>query len=199
VTDERREHWETIYQEKNVTTVSWFENEPSPSVRLIRAFSSPDSSVLDCGAGASTTLSTLESLGYDDLTALDIAQSALSLTETSTIKKVRADVTTWEPERIYAVWHDRAVFHFCTTQAERAAYRQTVLRATEVGSVVIVGTFGEHGPDRCSNLPARQYSTTELATFFGTAFQVVHEEVTDHVTPSGAVQSFSWVVLQRVS
>ena len=36
-TDDRKIHWETVYQEKSETQVSWFQESPALSLELISA------------------------------------------------------------------------------------------------------------------------------------------------------------------
>src|SRR5699024_4003753 len=101
------------------------------------------------------------------------------------------------PEAAYAVWHDRAVFHFLTAEADRRAYVRAVTRAVKSGGQVIVATFAQDGPTRCSGLPVRRYSANELHAEFGESFTLEQHERVNHDTPSGAVQRFVYCRMRR--
>ncbi len=106
---------------------------------------------------------------------------------------VRADLLEWEPDRRYDLWHDRAVFHFLVDERERDQYVDTLSRALTPGGSVIVGTFAADGPDVCSGLPVRRYSSEDLVAALGEAFVVLETRREGHVTPRGALQPFTWV------
>jgi len=100
-------------------------------------------------------------------------------------------------ERGYAVWHDRAVFHFLTKPADRQAYVTQVQRAVEPGGYVLVATFAEDGPATCSGLPVVRYSAESLHSEFGPAFRIVTSAHEDHHTPSGREQPFLYCLCRR--
>ncbi len=106
---------------------------------------------------------------------------------------VQADVLDWEPDRRFALWHDRAVFHFLVDEAERSRYLVTLRRALEPGGGLIVGTFAADGPEICSGLPVRRYAAGDLVAALGDGFEPLEERREDHVTPRGVVQPFTWV------
>lgn len=99
----------------------------------------------------------------------------------------------------YGVWHDRAVFHFLTTEADRRAYVNKVFQALKPGGVVIVATFAEDGPSRCSGLPVMRYSAEELHAEFGQQFQLLRHERESHRTPGGNEQKFVYCVCRKVA
>ena len=106
---------------------------------------------------------------------------------------VRADVLEWQPDRSYGLWHDRAVLHFLVVDDERDRYLETLRRALAPGGALIVGTFAVDGPETCSGLPVRRYSTDELIAALGGSFELVESRREEHVTPRGAAQPFTWV------
>lgn len=201
----RTQHWNDIYQAMQATDVSWFQTTPTTSLSLVA-----DSGVMttapliDVGGGASTLIDHLLAAGYEDITVLDIAKSALAQanarlgTDAADVHWLVGDVTTIAlPENQFALWHDRAVFHFLTDVAERARYVAQVERVIRPNGTLIVATFAEDGPERCSNLPVQRYSTEQLAAQFGRSFtleQTAHEA---HTTPWGSVQKFVYVRLRR--
>jgi hypothetical protein len=107
------------------------------------------------------------------------------------------DITLWRPGERFALWHDRAVFHFLTEAADRAGYIAALRRALRPGGTLIVATFSLTGPARCSNLPVRRYDAAGLADAFGPEFSLIETATEDHVTPAGAVQNFLYARLVR--
>lgn len=191
-------HWEQVYQNKSVTGVSWFQEHAEPSMRLIRASGVPNTAaIIDVGGGASTLVDDLLAAGYNNLSVLDLSAAALAATQARLGEMARqvhwqvGDITTAAlPAQAYDVWHDRAVFHFLTTAAERAAYVCQVLRAVKPGGHVIISTFAEDGPLQCSGLPVMRYSADQLHAEFGASFTLLHHEREAHCTPIGTQQAF---------
>ena len=198
------EHWRTVYATKSPEEVSWFEAEPEASLEAMRSLQvKPGSAVVDVGAGASRLADALLDIGFSDVTLLDIADSALDTSRArlgaraDQVSWQVADVRHWRPERRYAVWHDRAVFHFLTEAADREKYRHTLLDATRRGSLILLATFAPHGPEQCSGLPVRRYDADGLASELGDGFALREAWRQLHQTPSGASQSFQWAVFER--
>jgi SAM-dependent methyltransferase len=147
--------------------------------------------------GESTLVDDLLAHGYRNLTVLDISQTALALTKQRLGEAARrvhwicADITTAPlmPDS-FDVWHDRAVFHFLTSQEQRLSYVRAVGNAVKPGGHVIVSTFGPEGPDKCSGLPVMRYNAEELHEEFGTRFRLIESSKELHETPSGTLSSF---------
>lgn len=163
---------------------------------------SPGSSLIDVGGGASRLVDALLDRGFDDLTVLDVSQTALTearrrVGDRQQVTWLATDLLAWEPRRTWAVWHDRAVFHFLTDPSDRATYRGHIHQAVEPGGVIIVATFAMNGPEYCSGLPVVRYDSAGLAAELGSGLEVVATGGTDHRTPSGATQSFTWVALRH--
>lgn len=112
-----------------------------------------------------------------------------------------ADVRNWRPERIFDVWHDRAVFHFLVEPADRAGYGAALRKGTRAGSLAVIGTFAADGPPSCSGLPVARYDADRLgdaiAEVSGVDWQLQTSAAEEHHTPRGVVQPFTWVVLRR--
>jgi SAM-dependent methyltransferase len=102
------------------------------------------------------------------------------------------------PSHSFDVWHDRAVFHFLTTEKERQAYVAQVLRAVKPGGLVIVATFAEDGPTQCSGLPVMRYAANDLHAQFGAPFELLGHEKELHMTPGGNEQKFVYCVCRRL-
>lgn len=198
------DHWDQIYDSRPPTELSWFQRHPETSLRLIGAAASgPSSAVVDVGSGASELVDDLLARGFTDITLVDISRRALEKVrerlgnEARRVRFVNQDLLTWVPERRYDVWHDRAVFHFLTESAARERYIEIVADAIGSGGTLVLGTFAQDGPTSCSGLPVSRYSADDLADVFARSFSLVGNEREEHLTPSGAAQSFTWVVLQR--
>ncbi|MGJ4930343.1 class I SAM-dependent methyltransferase [Bradyrhizobium sp. HKCCYLS2038] len=196
---DRAAHWQTVYATKAETEVSWYQNEPATSLRLIReSGAGPSSRIIDIGGGASRLVDALLVAGYRALTVLDISEAALAAARhrlgaaATAVDWIAADVTSWMPHANYDVWHDRAAFHFLTEANDRAAYVARLSSAVAPGGVVIIGTFAPDGPEKCSGLPVVRYDAAALAATFGDAF-VLEDSCTEaHRTPWGSVQQFQF-------
>ena len=147
-------HWEHVYQTKAPEAVSWFRPHLERSLALIeKASPNRTMSVIDVGGGESTLVDDLLGAGYRDISVLDISQGAIDATRRrlgpagDAVTWCVADVTQVSlPVARYDVWHDRAVFHFLTDDAQRRAYVRLVMEAVKPGGHVIVATFGPEGP-----------------------------------------------------
>lgn len=195
---QQKEHWENVYATKPATGVSWFQEHPEQSLRLIAGTGVPlSASILDVGGGASTLVDDLLARGYTSLSVLDISAAALKAAQArlgdraGKVRWIEGDITAIDlPVRAYDVWHDRAVFHFLTAPEQRSAYVERVLRSVKPGGHVIVSTFAEDGPIQCSGLPVMRYSAEALHSEFGAAFKLLKHESEDHRTPAGNIQKF---------
>ena len=195
---ETKEHWETVYQSKPTTEVSWFQPHAALSLELIRKADVPHSaSIIDVGGGASTLTDDLIADGYRRITVLDLSGNALRAAQArlgeraEQVRWIEGDVLNASlPEHAYDVWHDRAVFHFLTDEKDRRLYIAAVLRAVKPGGLVIVATFAEDGPERCSGLPVKRYAADELHAEFGEPFTLLGHVRESHTTPAGKEQPF---------
>ena len=196
------EHWDSVYASKTDEQLSWFETSPPR-----RFGSSPrptkgeHSSVIDVGAGTSPSATILLETGWSDVTVLDDSAealaSALGNPRETKPSVVITDVRTWRPERIWNLWHDRAVFHFLVEPGDRDRY-PTAAKAVAVGGAATIGIFASDGPTQCSGLPTARYTPNALADRFKPAFVLEHSENERHTTPSGVPQAFTWVTLRRI-
>ena len=195
---DQKAHWDSVYGRKRADEVSWFQREPAISLDLIRR-AAPETSarIIDVGGGASRLVDALSRTGYSDLTVLDLSPTALAQARArlgdaaGRVCWLEVDVLNAKlPDAQFDLWHDRAVFHFLTSPSDRDAYLAQVRRAVRPGGHLLVATFAEDGPTKCSGLPVARYSADALHSEFGGAFQLVESTREQHVTPSGTVQSF---------
>jgi 2-polyprenyl-3-methyl-5-hydroxy-6-metoxy-1,4-benzoquinol methylase len=191
-------HWEKVYKTKAPDAVSWYCPHLETSLALIeRAGAGPSSAVIDVGGGESTLADDLLSRGFENITVLDISETAIEVCRrrmgaaADRIHWIIADVTSTELNPLaYDVWHDRAVFHFLTEQEQRAAYVRNVARSVKPGGHVIISTFGPEGPMKCSGLDVIRYDADSLHGQFGVHFRLVESSQELHQTPSGTTQQF---------
>ena len=191
-------HWEKIYGTKAPETVSWYRPHLETSLALIeRAAPRKSASIIDVGGGESTLVDDLLARGYQNLTVLDISQTAVDVTKkrlglaAEQVHWLVADVTDAQLELgAYDVWHDRAVFHFLTVIEQRVAYVRNVAHAVRPGGHVIVSTFGPEGPNKCSGLDVVRYDAESLHNQFGARFRLVESSRELHHTPFGTTQQF---------
>lgn len=200
-----RTHWEQVYREKGPEQCSWFQQEARLSLELItRVASSPDAAILDVGAGASTLVDGLLAAEYRRVAVLDLSGAALEQARRR-VGPAAARVTWMEADVLSVplapasidVWHDRAVFHFLTDEPSRARYVAQVRHAVRTGGHVLVATFAEDGPTRCSGLDVARYSAAALRGEFGDGFRIVESRREEHRTPSGAVQAFTYCLCRH--
>jgi len=203
-TSRRRSHWEAVYETKGESEVSWHQDEPTCSLELVTAYAPPGGRVVDIGGGSSVLAGRLATLGFA-VTVLDISTAALtrahSRIDQATAAKidwVAADITTVGHVSPCDVWHDRAVFHFLTDEADRQAYRAVLKHSVRPGGHVVLGTFAMDGPAQCSGLPVERYDAAALMETMGSDLTFVHALQQTHTTPWGAPQSFFWAVLRAV-
>lgn len=195
---QQRDHWERVYNTKAPDAVSWYRPHLETSFALIeRVCPGRKCSVIDVGGGEATLVDDLVDAGYQDVTVLDLAEKALQVARNrlgpraAGVFWTQGDVTLsrLEPAR-YDVWHDRAVFHFLTSPAERQRYVSQVAWSVRPGGHVIVATFGPQGPDKCSGLPVARYDAAGLHRQFGAKFDLVESRTEIHATPFGTTQQF---------
>jgi trans-aconitate methyltransferase len=202
----RQHHWEKVYTTRGESEVSWFQETPALSLELIALVGAmQDSAIIDIGGGASRLVDHLVSLGYQDLTVLDLSAAALASARSriggraDRVTWITADVTLWQPLRSYDVWHDRAAFHFLTEPNDQAAYIARLRRALRVGGHAIIATFAPDGPERCSGLTVSRYDADALAATLGAGFELIDTRRHDHTTPWGSVQKFQFSTFRRAA
>jgi trans-aconitate methyltransferase len=195
VTDEGKAHWDAVYSHRAVTGVSWYEAHPRRSLELIHACRlQHHDPIIDVGGGASFLVDALLKQGSDDLTVLDISAAVLEKVrarlgpDSKQVALLRADVTAFRPTRDYALWHDRAVFHFLVHAEDRERYLDALRHALRPNGYVVIATFGPDGPERCSGLPVMRYDAKKLTAELGGDFKLVESSLEVHHTPSEAPQ-----------
>jgi len=196
-------YWESIYAEKHPQDVSWYQQEPTISLKIIRHFSDKNARVIDVGGGASVLVDHLLKVGYSNLAVLDISGKAIEHAknrlpdQATTIEWFEKDITEFIPPHAYDIWHDRAVFHFLTEIKSRQLYVHVLKNAVKSGSYIIIATFAKDGPQKCSGLDIVQYDDLSIQHEIGEEFILLDSQFEAHITPTGKEQRFIYFVFQR--
>lgn len=197
-------HWDDAYRQGE-TTRSWFAVDPAQSLRMIDAVgATADASVVDVGGGTARLVDGLLARGHRDLTVVDISGTALEIaqqrlgSDAQRVTWIHADIRAWSPARMFDVWHDRAVLHFLTSEADQEHYRSILDGATEPGAIAVLGCFASDGPTHCSGLPVVRRDPPDLQEFLGAQWSLAARDRELHATPGGAVQPFTWAAFVRV-
>ncbi|MCF8429019.1 MAG: class I SAM-dependent methyltransferase [Bacteroidia bacterium] len=205
-TFDRKKHWENIYKTKELKDVSWFEPNPETSLGFFKQFNVPKSAkIIDIGGGDSLLVDHLLALGYIDITVLDISESALERAKTRLgndalkVKWIVADAATFKPTECYDFWHDRAAFHFLTHENEIINYLNTVQKSILPTGILVIGTFSESGPKKCSGIDIKQYSETSMTKKLNQFFEKIKCITVDHKTPFETTQNFVFCSFRKIN
>ena len=200
-----KEHWEQIFSTKDENEVSWFQPYPKTSVAFLELFDLPlTANIIDIGAGDSHFVDILLERGYQNVWVLDISAKAIERmqkrlgTPAQNVHWVVSDVTDFQPDVQFDFWHDRAAFHFLTTEEKIYRYVSLAARAIRKNGYLILGTFSEQGPEKCSGLEIKQYSKASMSARFETGFKRIKCIREDHTTPFNTVQNFLFCSFRRL-
>jgi len=201
----RKSHWEQVYSSKPVDELGWYKPRLQTSLTWISELDLPvDAPIIDVGGGASTLVDDLLEAGYRQITVLDISEEALSLSKdrlgenAALVTWLNDDITSIDlPEHCYALWHDRAVFHFLTEPEDQEKYRKNLLKSLKPGGHVIMGAFALEAPPKCSGLPVRRYTGKQLERTLGHEFELGRHQKEMHTTPGGVEQMYIYCHFRR--
>lgn len=200
--ESRKEHWEKVYQTKQRNEVSWTQELPKTSLDFVHSFNLPKSaSIIDVGGGDSKLVDYLLEEGFENISVLDISETAIERAKQRLGEKAKkvnwiaCDVTEFEPTTVYDCWHDRATFHFLLNADEIDDYLETARKA--VKGYMVIGTFSDKGPKRCSMLDVHQYSEEELQQELQKGFEKIKCVTEDHETPFHTKQNFLFCSFKR--
>lgn len=204
MTQTLKDHWESIYQEKSPQEVSWTQEKPESSLNFIHELNlSPDAAITDIGGGDSKLVDFLLEEGYTDLRVLDLSAKALERAQKRLGEKqdrvdwIVSDAAEFDPSRSYDLWHDRATFHFLTDEGRIERYVKLVENA--VDQYMLIGTFSDQGPEKCSGLPVERYDEEKMERTFSRSFQLLKTWREIHQTPQGKEQEFIFAGFQKAS
>lgn len=203
-----KEHWNEIYEALEPNELTWYEEIPEPSIRLLsQCHINKDEPVLDVGAGASTFIDYLIDRGFSNIIAADISEIALGRLKgrlggqkASRVRWIVDDIT--EPVSIQdlsdiALWHDRAVLHFLLEEKQRRVYLSVLKKAVKKGGYVIIAAFSLTGAKKCTGLDIRNYDHNMLAEFLGRDFVLLDHFDYTHYTPSGEPKPYVYTLFRR--
>lgn len=200
-----QEHWEKIYSTKSLDEVSWTRPHLDSSLEIIDSLDlSLDASIIDVGSGASSLADDLVERGFRNITLLDISKSALDHARTrlgersQSIDFIDADIrTSFFPPNKFDLWHDRAVFHFLTDGSDRDSYVERLTTGLRPGGNVVIATFANDGPLKCSGVDVRRYDENTLAETLGSEFTLIHSFREQHLTPFETTQNFLYTHFRK--
>jgi cyclopropane fatty-acyl-phospholipid synthase-like methyltransferase len=193
----KKEHWENVFTTKQETEVSWYQKQPKTSVDLIEKINlSNGAKIIDVGGGDSYLIDNLLELGYTNLHLLDISSKAIERiknrlgAKSENVTFIVSDILNFKPEIKFDVWHDRASFHFLTEENDIQKYSNLVANSIVSNGNIIIGTFSENGPLKCSGLPISQYNELKMKAVFENNFDLIESFTEDHQTPFDTTQNF---------
>jgi 2-polyprenyl-3-methyl-5-hydroxy-6-metoxy-1,4-benzoquinol methylase len=200
-----KDHWEKIYSTKEIDGVSWYQETPTTSLNIIDSLKlNLNTSIIDIGAGKSFLADNLLDLGYNDITILDISRNALNEVtrrvgkKNHKIKCIESNVIDLSSGQKYDIWHDRAVFHFITNNQEREKYLDLLNSSLNKDGCLIIGTFSEDGPLKCSGLEVQRYSVKDLRELLKPNFKFIDGFKEIHDTPFNTSQSFTFCTFKKI-
>ena len=200
----KKDHWNHVFETKTPKEVSWTEAYPKNSIDFIDTLKLDTRlPVIDVGGGDSLLVDALLNKGYNDISVLDISEKALQRAQkrlgdhSKRVNWIISDVLNFKPKKKYALWHDRASFHFLTNHKDINRYNELVNKW--VKSYLILGTFSEDGPLKCSGLPITQYSCESITKNFQKNFDLLECKYSTHQTPFDTQQHFVFSSFKKKS
>jgi 2-polyprenyl-3-methyl-5-hydroxy-6-metoxy-1,4-benzoquinol methylase len=199
-----KDHWENVFATKTETEVSWFQEYPKTSMEFLELFDLPhDANIIDVGGGDSHFVDALIDKGYKNIWLLDISSNAIERAKKRLSQKGRhvhfvvSDIVDFHPEVLFDFWHDRAAFHFLTSEEHVNKYVSIAEQSINKSGYLILGTFSENGPSKCSGLEIRQYSEASMSSRFEINFSRIKCIEVDHKTPFNTIQNFLFCSFQK--
>lgn len=197
MTSNIKKHWETVYETKTQEQVSWTQKIPKDSLDFIQSLKlNKDASIIDIGGGDSFLVDFLLKDGYTNISVLDISNKAIERAKNrlginaTKVTWIVSNIIDFKPKKNYDVWHDRAAFHFLTKEKEIKTY--VSLTEKYVSKNLIIGTFSNNGPLKCSGLEITQYSKYKMHDTFNNKFTPIKSLNKNHKTPFNTLQNFTF-------
>ena len=197
-------HWETVYETKSPNEVSWTQSKPKTSIDLINSFNLPkSSSIIDVGGGDGLLVDFLLEEGYENITVLDISSKAIERAKkrlgakAKKVKWIVSNITDYMPSDTFDVWHDRATLHFLNDNNEINKYVGLVKKS--VNKNLVIATFSDEGPLKCSGIEIVQYTAEKMANLFNDCFEKINSFKQNHTTPFNTKQNFIFCSFMKKS
>jgi ubiquinone/menaquinone biosynthesis C-methylase UbiE len=201
----KKEHWENVFSTKQEKEVSWYQQYPQTSIDLIKNLQVPlEAKIIDVGGGDSYLIDALLALGYTNLYLLDISSNAIDRiknrlgAQASKVTFIVSNILDFVPTTSFDVWHDRASFHFLTEKNEIEKYKVIVSKAITQNGKLIIGTFSDIGPKKCSGLEISQYNEATITQLFESKFEKIACIFEDHQTPFDTTQNFIFCSFNKI-
>ncbi|MEO8150445.1 MAG: class I SAM-dependent methyltransferase [Bacteroidia bacterium] len=202
---DRKEHWEKVFATKKETEVSWFQEYPKTSVEFLELFNLPlTANIIDVGGGDSHFVDALLEKGFQNIFVLDISANAIERAKKRLGEKAKnvnwivSDITEFQPTVKFDFWHDRAAFHFLTSDEQVNKYVSIAEQAINPDGYLILGTFSEKGPTKCSGLEIKQYTEASMSSRFEKSFERIKCIEENHVTPFNTIQNFLFCSFRKM-
>jgi len=200
------QHWDKVYSTKQPNEVSWTQKIPRTSLDFIHSANlDKGASIIDIGGGDSNLVDFLLDEGYENITVLDISEQGINRAKqrlgsrAAKVNWIVSDITAFSPTTSYDFWHDRAAFHFLTSRPEIEKYVSTARQAVKPGGALVLGTFSDEGPKKCSGLDISQYCEITLTKALQDGFEKIRCFTEDHTTPFNTTQNFLFCLFRRTA
>jgi 2-polyprenyl-3-methyl-5-hydroxy-6-metoxy-1,4-benzoquinol methylase len=202
--ESEKDHWEKVFETKDPNEVSWFQVYPKTSVAFLELFNMPlNANIIDVGGGDSHFVDALLEKGYKNVYVLDISSKAIERAKkrlgdnAAKVHWIVSDIVDFKPEIKFDFWHDRAAFHFLTSEEKIHQYVSIAENAINKNGYLILGTFSESGPKKCSGLEIKQYNERSMSFLFEINFERIRCITEDHITPFNTIQNFLFCSFKR--
>ena len=201
-----KDHWNKIYSTKEKTEFSWFQPYPQTSIDFITLFNlNKDAKIIDIGGGDSHLVDALLELGFTNIFVLDISANAIERakqrlgSKADSVNWIVSDVTEFESNIQFDLWHDRAAFHFLVTEIAVTKYLSSVSNNIINKGHLVLGTFSENGPQKCSGLEIQRYSEVSMSILFDKDFKRIKCVEENHLTPFNTTQNFLFCSFEKLT
>lgn len=196
---DKKQHWENVFTAKDLDKVSWKQSGNTMSFQLVQKYAEFNDNIIDVGCGTSSLIDNLLNIGYQNITILDISKTALDIVKQrlkDNITYICSDITDFNSEDKFHLWHDRAVLHFLTQDGEIRQYFKTLSNSLHINGVAIISTFANDKIRKCSNLETKAYDK-EVTLRYCKDFKLINYFSEEHQTPSGDNQLFNYFILKN--
>lgn len=197
----REAHWDRIFKQKDYTQVLWHQVNPQYSLDLILQYTKKETAIIDVGCGASLLADRLIEEGYQNITLLDTSGTCLNILKerlnSSIPKYICSDILQFKAKNVYALWHDRAVFHFLLNKTEQDAYFAVLAESLTEEGIAIINTFAKEGEVQCAGLHTMAYNEQDMREILPKNLELAAYNKFIHTTPKNTQQKYSTFIIKR--
>lgn len=200
-------HWNNAYENSSIDRLGWFEENPIPSLQLIKKSGiTKSATILNVGAGATTLVDKLINQDFKNILVNDISPTALEKlknrlgSQSENIKWIVDDLT--NPTELnnlekIDLWHDRAVLHFFNDTKEQDSYFNLLRKIVKENGFVIIATFNLNGATKCSGLPVHRYDEKMIQEKLGNEFELIESFDYTYSMPSKDTREYIYTLYKR--